>query len=81
MLQILQNLSNGETSLVDVPSPKSMKGHINIQTTKSIVSVGTERMLVEFGKAGLVEKAYQQPDKVKKAIERIRNDGLRIMAL
>lgn len=76
MLQILQNLSNGETSLVDVPSPKSMKGHINIQTTKSIVSVGTERMLVEFGKAGWIDKVRSQPDKVKMVLEKVKTDGL-----
>lgn len=76
MLQILQNLSNGETSLVDVPSPKSMKGHINIQTTKSLVSVGTERMLVDFGKAGWIDKARSQPDKVKMVLEKVKTDGL-----
>ena len=72
MLQILQNLSNGETSLVEVPSPKSMKGHINIQTTKSLVSVGTERMLVDFGKAGWIDKARSQPDKVKMVLDKIK---------
>jgi len=76
VLQILQNLSSGETSLVDVPSPKSMKGHINIQTTKSLVSVGTERMLVDFGKAGWIEKARSQPDKVKMVLEKAKTDGL-----
>lgn len=76
MLQILQNLSNGETSLVDVPSPNSIKGHINIQTIKSLVSVGTERMLVDFGKAGWIDKARSQPDKVKMVLEKIKTDGL-----
>ena len=58
MLQILQNLSNGKTSLVEIPSPKPLKGHINIQTTKSLVSVGTERMLIEFeNQDGLIEHA------------------------
>ena len=76
MLQILQNLSNGETSLVDVPSPKSIKGHINIQTTKSLVSVGTERMLVDFGKAGWIDKVRTQPDKVKMVLEKVKTDGL-----
>ena len=76
MLQILQNLSNGETSLVDVPSPQSMKGHINIQTTKSLVSVGTERMLVDFGKAGWIDKARSQPDKVKMVLDKVITDGL-----
>jgi len=76
MRQILQNLSNGETTLVDVPSPKSMKGHINIQTAKSLVSVGTERMLVDFGKAGWIDKARSQPDKVKMVLEKVKTDGL-----
>lgn len=76
MLQILQNLSNGQTSLVDVPSPKQIKGHINIQTTKSLVSVGTERMLVDFGKANWIDKARTQPDKVKMVLDKVRTDGL-----
>jgi predicted dehydrogenase/threonine dehydrogenase-like Zn-dependent dehydrogenase len=76
MLQILQNLSNGETSLVDVPSPKSLKGHISIQTSKSLVSAGTERMLVDFGKAGWIEKARSQPDKVKMVLDKVKTDGL-----
>ena len=76
MLQILQDLSNGKTALVDVPAPKSMKGHINIQTTKSLISVGTERMLVDFGKAGWIDKARSQPDKVKMVLEKAKNDGI-----
>ena len=75
MLQILQNLSNGETSLLDVPAPKPIKGHVNIQTTKSLVSVGTERMLVDFGKAGWIEKARSQPDKVKMVLEKVKAEG------
>ena len=76
MLQVLQNLSNGVTSLVDVPSPKSLKGHVIIQTTKSLISVGTERMLVDFGKAGWISKARSQPDKVKMVVEKVKTDGL-----
>ena len=76
MKQILQNLANGETSLSEVPAPKSMKGHINIQTKISLVSVGTERMLVDFGKAGWIEKVRSQPDKVKMVLEKVKTDGL-----
>lgn len=75
MLQILQNLSNGQTSLVDVPAPKPIKGHINIQTTQSLVSIGTERMLVDFSKAGWIDKARSQPDKVKMVLEKVKTDG------
>ena len=75
MLQILQNLSNGKTSLVEIPSPKPLKGHINIQTTKSLVSVGTERMLIEFGKSGWIDRARSQPDKVKMVLDKLKTDG------
>lgn len=76
MKQILQNLANGETSLVSVPCPKKKNGSILIETTKSLVSVGTERMLVDFGKAGWIEKARSQPDKVKMVLEKVQTDGL-----
>ena len=59
MKQILQNLSNGETSLVDVPCPKNIKSNILIATHKTVVSAGTERMLIDFGKASYINKAKQ----------------------
>jgi len=76
MKQILQNLSNGETSLVDVPCPKNIKSNILIATNKTVVSAGTERMLVEFGKANYINKAKQQPDKVKMVLNKVVTDGL-----
>ena len=57
MKQILQNLSNGETSLVDIPCPKNIKSNVLIATKKTVISAGTERMLVDFGKANLLNKA------------------------
>ena len=76
MKQILQNLSNGETLLVDVPCPKNTKLNILIATNKTVVSAGTERMLVDFGKASYINKAKQQPDKVKMVLNKIVTDGL-----
>lgn len=72
MKQILQNLSAGETLLVDVPCPKNSKGNLLIASSRTLISVGTERMLVEFGKASMLEKARQQPEKVKMVLEKIR---------
>jgi len=76
MKQVLQNLSNGDTSLVDVPSPKNIKSNILIATTTTVVSAGTERMLVNFGKSGYISKAKQQPDKVKMVLNKVATDGL-----
>jgi predicted dehydrogenase/threonine dehydrogenase-like Zn-dependent dehydrogenase len=76
MKQILQDLKTGETVLAEVPCPRVKSGQLLIQTTASLISAGTERMLMEFGKAGWVEKARQQPDKVKQVIDKIKTDGL-----
>ena len=75
MRQIIQNLGNGKTSLVHVPDPAIQPGHVLIQTRKSLVSAGTERMLVEFGKANFVKKALLQPERVGMLIDKIRADG------
>ena len=77
MNQIFQNLSSGETSVEQVPVPKVKAGHLLIATSVSLVSVGTERMLLDFGKANLLDKARQQPDKVRMVLEKVRTDGIR----
>ena len=77
MKQILQSLKNGSTKIANVPSPKASKGTLLIRTSKTLLSVGTERMLVDFGKAGWLNKARQQPDKVKMVADKIRTDGLK----
>ncbi len=69
-------MSTGETRLMDVPTPNPGKMDVMIQTSMSLISIGTERMLVEFGKANLVNKARQQPEKVKMVLEKVRTDGL-----
>jgi predicted dehydrogenase/threonine dehydrogenase-like Zn-dependent dehydrogenase len=76
MQQILQNLKTGTTEVANVPCPRAGRGQLLIRTTRTLVSAGTERMLVDFGKAGFIDKARQQPDKVRQVLEKIRTDGL-----
>ncbi|NCC36172.1 MAG: zinc-binding alcohol dehydrogenase, partial [Chloroflexia bacterium] len=76
MKQILQSLKTGATEVADVPLPRISRGSLQIKTSNTLVSAGTERMLVEFGRANLVDKARQQPDKVKMVLDKIRTDGL-----
>ncbi len=76
MKQIIQSFKTGDTILEEVPAPQASKGTVLIQTTRSLVSLGTERMLVEFGKANLISKARQQPDKVKQVLDKIKTEGL-----
>ena len=72
----MQNLSSGETMIIDTPVPRCGRGHLLIETRMSLVSAGTERMLVEFGRAGWIAKARQQPDKVRQVLEKMRTDGI-----
>lgn len=76
MKQIIQDLKSGATVLEEVPVPLVRNGYVLIRTTRTLVSLGTERMLVEFGKANLIDKARQQPDKVKQVLDKIKTDGL-----
>ncbi|HZW66526.1 MAG TPA: hypothetical protein VFF23_12600, partial [Hanamia sp.] len=76
MKQIIQSFKTGDTILEEVPAPQIAKGKVLIQTSRSLVSLGTERMLVEFGKSNLISKARQQPDKVKQALDKIKTEGL-----
>jgi len=76
MKQILQNMRTGVTEIAEVPCPAVQRGYSLIRTSRTLISAGTERMLVEFGKAGWVEKARQQPDKVRMVLDKIKTDGL-----
>ncbi|GGC03919.1 bi-domain-containing oxidoreductase [Dyadobacter sediminis] len=76
MKQLTQNLRTGKTALQEVPAPLVRKGCVLIRTHKSLISSGTEKMLVKFSNANLFEKARQHPEKVKRAVSKIKSDGL-----
>ena len=76
MKQILQSLKTGSTELVEIPSPRCHTGHLLIRSSSTLVSAGTERMLVEFGKANLLDKARQQPEKVRMVLDKVKTDGV-----
>ena len=76
MKQILQHLRSGEIELAEVPCPIVRPGHLLIHTAASLISPGTERMLVEFGQAGLIGKARSQPERVRQVLDKIKSDGV-----
>jgi len=75
MKQILQDMAKGRTILENAPSPNSKSGSLLINTTMSLISAGTERMLVDFARSSYIEKAKKQPDKVKMVMEKMKTDG------
>ena len=76
MKQLLQSLRNGATAIADVPAPKAIPEHNLIKTTTTLVSAGTERMLVQFGKNNIYQKARSQPEKVRMVLDKAKADGV-----
>ena len=65
VLLVLQSLKTGATEVAEAPCPAVQRGQLLIRSSQTLISAGTERMLVGFGKAGWIEKARQQPENVK----------------
>ncbi|MDA7497384.1 hypothetical protein N8494_01590 [bacterium] len=78
MRQILHSLRNGETCFVDVPQPRRVYNGVQIRLVTSLVSLRTEKMLIDFGRSGWIAKAKQQPEKVRKVIQKIKSDGISV---
>ncbi|MCK0107319.1 bi-domain-containing oxidoreductase [Marinobacter sp. S0848L] len=76
MKQILQDMAKGGTTVTEAPAPQVSSQNLIVNTRVSLISAGTERMLVGFGKASYLQKARQQPDKVKMVLEKVATDGL-----
>jgi predicted dehydrogenase/threonine dehydrogenase-like Zn-dependent dehydrogenase len=77
MKQVLQNLRTGKVEVADVPAPAVRPAHLLVRTAATLISPGTERMLVEFGQSGLLGKARAQPEKVRQLVTKIRTDGVK----
>ena len=77
MKQLIQNFKSGVTSLIDTPLPRVSSGNILIKAHRSLVSLGTEKMLVSFGQASLIGKIKQQPHRVKDVVGKMKSDGIK----
>jgi len=76
MKQLLQNLRSGETTIVDVPIPQPKPGMALVRTSASLISAGTERMLVDFAGKSLLGKARSRPDLARQVIDKARREGV-----
>ena len=77
MKQLIQSFKTGELGLFDVPAPVCEKNGALVQTTVSLVSAGTEKMLVDFAKKSMIAKAKDRPDLVKQVIDKMKKEGVR----
>jgi predicted dehydrogenase/NADPH:quinone reductase-like Zn-dependent oxidoreductase len=76
MKQIIQSIKNGQMEIADVPAPTVQPGTILIRTVNSLISAGTERMLIDFGRSNIVSKVLSQPEKVRQVLDKIKTDGI-----
>ena len=76
MKQVIQNMSDGKTTVSEVPVPMTKVGMVLVQTAASVVSSGTERMVVEFAEKSLLEKARARPDLARQLLDKARREGL-----
>lgn len=77
MKQLIQSFKTGELGLFDVPAPVCEKNGALVQTTVSLVSAGTEKMLVDFAKKSMIAKAKDRPDLVKQVIDKMKKEGVK----
>lgn len=76
MKQVIQNMRDGKTTVAEVPIPTPQAGQALVRVAASLVSAGTERMLVEFGEKSLVGKARSRPDLVRQVLDKVSREGL-----
>lgn len=76
MKQLLQYIKNGKTVVEEVPIPTPHEGQALVKISASLVSAGTERMVVEFAEKGYLGKARSRPDLVKQTLDKAKRDGV-----
>jgi predicted dehydrogenase/threonine dehydrogenase-like Zn-dependent dehydrogenase len=76
MKQVVQNIRKGRTEIMEIPTPTPPPGAVLVRTAASVVSVGTERMVVEFANRSLIGKARSRPDLVRQVLQKARREGV-----
>ncbi len=76
MKQLLQHIKNGKTVIEDVPVPTPREGQALVKISASLVSAGTERMVIEFAEKSYLGKARSRPDLVKQTLDKAKREGV-----
>lgn len=76
MLQVVQDINSGKTSVRELPDPIAPAGHVVVANATSLVSAGTERYVVELARKSLISKARERPDHVRRVLQKIKDEGV-----
>ena len=77
MKQIVQSFKTGKLEFIDVPAPICMSNGILVRTVFSLISTGTEKLMIDLAKKSLIGKAKERPDQVKQVIDKVKKEGLK----
>jgi len=77
MKQIVQNFKNGQLGLKEVPAPTTSTGGVLVKTINSLISIGTEKMMLDLARKSMVGKAKERPDQVQQVINKVKKEGLK----
>jgi predicted dehydrogenase/threonine dehydrogenase-like Zn-dependent dehydrogenase len=70
-----QRFRDGAIELIEAPRPQPAAHELLVESVASVISAGTERMLVDFGRSSLVGKARKQPERVAEVLRKVQTDG------
>lgn len=76
MKKLIQYINDGKIELLECPSPTISENEVLVQTKCSLISSGTERMLLDFGKSNFLNKILKEKKRVKDVIAKIKTDGI-----
>jgi predicted dehydrogenase len=74
--QIVQPVSGGPVTLLDVPRPVPEPTEVLVRTLSSVISPGTERAVTALAQSSLLAKARARPDLVRQVVGKARTEGL-----
>ena len=75
MRTLVQNYRSGKTAIVEVPVGPARPGTVVVKNRASLVSVGTEKSMIDFARKGLIGKALARPDLAKQVMQKVRSEG------
>jgi len=76
MKQVLQHVRSGELEVAEVPEPFSKSGGVVVRNAASLISAGTEKMVIDFAGKSMIGKAKERPDLVRQVLDKVKKDGL-----
>jgi len=74
--QVLQYNRAKSPTLVEVPTPQMKGKGLIVNNHASLISIGTEKQMIELSQMSLLGKARRRPDLVRQVLDKVKTEGL-----